>query len=49
MLTNKFIIFITLNPHKYISILMLILSSSIYAQEKIIIRSPDGKVQSEIM
>jgi len=49
MLTNKFIIFITLSPHKYISILMLILSSSIYAQEKIIIHSPDGKAQSEIM
>ena len=49
MLTNKFTIFITLNPHKYISILMLILSSSIYAQEKIIIHSPDGKAQSEIM
>ena len=49
IMTNKFSIFTTLNPHKYISILMLMLSSSLYAQEKIIINSPNGNIQSEIM
>jgi len=35
--------------YKYIFILLLTLSSSVFAQEKIAITSPDEKVQSEIM
>ena len=40
--------FNNLNFHKCVNILMLLISSALYAQETVIISSPDGKIQSEI-